>query len=95
MSSLEFIAPFDSAASEFRRVLRPGGVCVVVTPGASPVLDLGLRLLTGRSANTDYGDRRKQIVPLLRRELALDAQRHFPPGLFPVHLYRAFRFRKR
>ncbi len=95
MSSLEFIDPFDRAAREFRRVLKPGGVFVMVTPGDSPLLDLGLKLLTGRSADNDFGERRRRIIPTLMREFTVDARRSFPPVRpFPIHVYHAFRFRK-
>jgi hypothetical protein len=36
-------------------------------PGHSPVLDAGLKILTGNSASRDFGDRREQIVPTLHR----------------------------
>jgi SAM-dependent methyltransferase len=92
MSSLEFVRPFESAAREMKRVLRPGGMLMVITPGHSSVLDFGLRALTGRSAKEDFGDRRRHIVPTLKNEFAVDAHLRFPP--LGVHLYDAYRFRK-
>jgi len=66
-SSLEFVPNIDGACSEIRRVLRPGGYFIAVTPLESPLLDAGLHLMTGESARRDFGDRRRAVVPALRR----------------------------
>jgi ubiquinone/menaquinone biosynthesis C-methylase UbiE len=58
VSSLEFVPDAAAAAREVRRVLKPGGCLVLVTPGHSPLVDWGLRVLTGESAKQDYAGRR-------------------------------------
>jgi SAM-dependent methyltransferase len=93
VSALEFVPNADAACREVARVLAPAGRFVVVTPGHSKLVDLGLKLLTGASATADYGDRRQQLLPTLFE--------HFRPlrrSAFPslvgraVPLYRAFEF---
>lgn len=42
----------------------------MVTPGATPLWDLALRLSTGESPS-QYADRRQNLQPALRREFAL------------------------
>ncbi len=67
VSAFEFIPEPEAACQELKRVLVPGGSLVVVTPGQSRLLDLGLRLLTGNRAEDSFADRRTQVVPLLER----------------------------
>ena len=78
ISALEFIPDLDAACREVRRVLRPDGRFVVVTPGRSPVVDAGLKLLTGNSAKKDYGDRRAAVVPTLTRHFDVEKTTSFP-----------------
>ena len=92
ISSLEFVGDLSSACAEIRRVLKSNGSFVVVTPGKSPLVDAGLRVLTGNSATKDFGDRRENIIPTLLRFFTVDECRAFPPiGHKMVCLYRAFR----
>jgi ubiquinone/menaquinone biosynthesis C-methylase UbiE len=94
VSTLEFVPDLEAGCRETRRVLRPGGVFVVVTPGISPVADLGLRLLTGKSARTDFADRRQAVLPTLRRHFRVEARRTLPRfGRSLVHLYTALKLR--
>jgi len=65
VSALEFVNDLPLACREICRVLRPLGTLVVVTPGESKMLDLGLKLLTGASPRDDFGDRRGRIIPTL------------------------------
>lgn len=67
VSAFEFIPDPNAACMEFRRVLEPGGSLVVVTPGQSTLLDLGLRVLTGNRAEESFADRRAAVVPTLER----------------------------
>ena len=74
VSSLEFIPNLGRACREVRRILKPGGMFIVVTPGVSPVLDFGLWMLTGKNAKEDFEDRRDSVVPALLRSLAQAAR---------------------
>jgi ubiquinone/menaquinone biosynthesis C-methylase UbiE len=85
VSSFEFIADFDRACLEIGRVLGPRGVFFVVTPNDSPILDIGLKLLTGASARRDYGGRRKLVMPALTRHFRVDQLRSFPGRLLPMY----------
>jgi ubiquinone/menaquinone biosynthesis C-methylase UbiE len=88
VSSLEFINDLPAACREMLRVLKPGGLLVVITPGSSPLVDLGLKILTGKSAKTDFEDRRKAIIPTLLEHFAVQQRRAAPRfGSFLVHLY--------
>ena len=69
VSVLEFIDDLPLACREVKRVLSPGGIFVMVTPVHSPLLDLGLQLITGTSPRDDFRDRRPRILPCLLREL--------------------------
>ena len=94
ISALEFIPDLDAACKEVRRVLRPDGRFVVVTPGRSPVVDVGLRVLTGKSAKTDYGDRRAAVVPTLTKYFDVEKTASFPWLVSElVCLYTAFRLK--
>lgn len=63
VSSLEFVLDQEAASTEIHRVLIRGGRLIVVTPLRSPVADFGLRLLTGKSARQDFGNRRECLIP--------------------------------
>lgn len=79
ISAVEFIPDLPAACREMRRVLRPGGCVVVVTPGRSPLVDFGLKLFTGKSAKADYGERRGAVLPTLLDHFTLDCRLAFPP----------------
>ena len=78
VSVLEFVPDLAAACREVGRVLRPGGRFVVVTPGKSWVLDLGLRVMTGESAAKDFGDRRERILGTLADHFDVVRQHSFP-----------------
>jgi ubiquinone/menaquinone biosynthesis C-methylase UbiE len=91
-STLEFVDDVERACQEVRRVLRPSGCFVVVTPGRSPLADAGLTLLTGRSARAEFGARRDAVRPALRRSFQVQAALSFPSfGGVPLKLYDAMR----
>lgn len=77
-STLEFIEGLDAACAEVRRILKPGGSLIAVTPGRSPIVDFGLWALTGRSAKEDYGHRRQSVIPTLLKHFAVRKKREFP-----------------
>ena len=94
VSSLEFVEDIDLAAREMSRVLRRGGDLIMVTPGRSPLLDAGLKLLTGESAEQDCGGRRAALMPALLRYFRVDRTRSFPVAFGSKGLYTAVRLRK-
>jgi SAM-dependent methyltransferase len=94
ISSLEFAADARAAAAEIRRVLKPGGHLIIVTPGHSPLTDWGLKLLTGESAKADYSNRREQLLPALLEHFVIDAQRLAPAVLSKIIcLYKGLRLK--
>jgi ubiquinone/menaquinone biosynthesis C-methylase UbiE len=94
VSTFEFVTDARRAIRELARVSRPDGRIIVVTPGQSPLLDIALRVFTGESAEQDFGDRRKLVVPTLTGELRHERSAYFPLP-FPVPVYRALRLAKR
>ena len=92
VSSFEFIEQLDDACREIRRVLKPNGVFVVITPGHSPLVDFGLRVMTGESPRRDYGDRRNNVMAALRRHFRVEESRTLPPRApSSVCLYRGLK----
>jgi ubiquinone/menaquinone biosynthesis C-methylase UbiE len=78
VSSLEFVDDVDRAVSEMARVLRPGGVAVVITPGHSPIVDLGLRLLSGERAEDTFQGRRQRVIPVLLDNFHVERALRYP-----------------
>jgi ubiquinone/menaquinone biosynthesis C-methylase UbiE len=72
VSALEFVHDLEAVCREIKRVLKPGGHFVFVTPGTSPILDLGLKLLTGNDAKKDFGNRREIVLPVTRKHFAFE-----------------------
>ncbi len=70
ISALEYVADIERACAEIRRVLRPGGVFAVITPGANRLWDLALRASTGESPG-QYAGRRQRLQPVLRSRFRL------------------------
>lgn len=92
VSSLEFVDDLEAACREIKRVLRPGGVFIAVTPGSSPLVDFGLKVLTGKNARADFGERRQRILPTLLEHFAIQKRRTAPRfGTFLVHFYPGLR----
>jgi ubiquinone/menaquinone biosynthesis C-methylase UbiE len=92
VSSLEFTDSIGEAALELRRVLRHDGWLVLVTPGHSRLLDLGLRMLTGRSAKDDFRGRREAVIPSLLSCFSVAGKRTAPRlGSALLKLYTALR----
>ncbi|MGI8469384.1 MAG: class I SAM-dependent methyltransferase [Pyrinomonadaceae bacterium] len=90
VSALEFVANLDLVCEEVKRILKPAGSFFVVTPGASPLLDFGLKILTGKSAKKDFADRREIILPTLYKHFDVKKELAFPKyGSSFVKLYTA------
>ena len=89
VSSLEFIVDIEKAAMEIRRVMPLDGHLILVTPGHSPMVDFGLRMLTGESAEKDYGSRRQALLPALGAHFKEESCLTFPPHSGGQCLYQA------
>lgn len=89
VSCLEFVDDIDATCVELSRVLRTGGLALFITPGFSPLLDGGLRLLTGERAEDTFQGRRQDVLPALRRHFQPQSERRFP-RLPSAWLYTAF-----
>jgi ubiquinone/menaquinone biosynthesis C-methylase UbiE len=85
VSVLEFVNDLDAACGEIRRVLTDEGVLLVVTPGSSPLLDAGLKLLTGESANRDFGNRRQNLIPTLLRHFSVREEHRLGLPFLPIY----------
>lgn len=94
VSALEFVDDMRAVARELARVLTPEGLLFVITPGSSKIADLGLKLLTGRSALEDFGKRRSKVLPELLEHFQVERSLEFP-RLIPVTLYHALRLTPR
>ena len=96
VSALEFVSDLDAVCLEMRRTLAPGGSVLIVTPRQSPILDFGLKLLTGKSAKDDFGDRREKIIPTLKKYFEVEQNATFPKfKSSPIKLYTALELKPR
>ena len=92
VSALEYVEDIDDACNEIIRVLRPGGVLTIVTPGKSPILDLGLKLLGDEDAESNYGDRRENLIAALDRHFDIQKMKRWPwPGIPWFTVYKVLR----
>jgi SAM-dependent methyltransferase len=81
VSTLEFVPDVAEAVNELVRVTRHGGRLVIVTPGQSPLLDLGLRILTGERAEDTFEGRRGLVVPAIERSARVLEVHTLPVGV--------------
>jgi SAM-dependent methyltransferase len=95
VSALEFIDDLAQVCREVKRILAPGGIFAVVTPAHSPMVDLGVRVMTGASPRNDFGNRRQKILPCLYREFVVDRRADYPRFAHGVRLYTALRLSAR
>jgi len=92
VSALEYVDDINDACMEIIRVLRPGGSVALVTPGKSPILDAGLKLLGDEDADSNYGDRRENLIAALDSHFVRQESKNWPwPGLPWFTVYRALR----
>ncbi|MGQ9853496.1 MAG: class I SAM-dependent methyltransferase [Candidatus Oleimicrobiaceae bacterium] len=96
VSALEFVPDLARGCAEMHRVLKNSGRLIVITPGASPVVDFGFKILTGEDAKRDFGKSRQRIRAALEQHFLVERELRFPP-LCPraLCLYRALRLRPR
>jgi len=96
VSSLEFVPSVPAACREIARVLKSDGSLIVITPGHSPVVDFGLKVLTGESAKKDYGEKRESLMDVVEDHFEVAEKHVFPPVVgLGVCLYTALRLRPR
>jgi SAM-dependent methyltransferase len=81
VSTLEFVPDVAAAVGELVRVTRTGGRLVIVTPGQSALLDLGLRILTRERAEDTFQGRRSLVVPAVERLATILEVRTLPVGI--------------
>ncbi|MBB6091661.1 ubiquinone/menaquinone biosynthesis C-methylase UbiE [Povalibacter uvarum] len=87
VSAIEYVDDIDKACRELIRVMKPGGVIAIATPGVSPIWDLALKLSTGESPK-QYSDRRQRLLPALKRHFKVEDEVFVPPiGGKLVRLY--------
>ena len=79
VSALEFVHDISAACQEICRILKPEGFLIVVTPGRSKMLDFGLKILTGESAQHDFENRRELLLPTLMEYFTLTQSLIVPP----------------
>lgn len=88
VSAIEYVDDIESACHEIVRVLKKNGVLIVVTPGCSKFVDIGLKLLTGESANKNYKSRRMKLQPALMKYFSVERKIEAPPVIhYLVRLY--------
>jgi SAM-dependent methyltransferase len=80
VSTLEFVPDVSDAVRELVRVTKPGGRVVIVTPGQSALLDLGLRVLTGKRAEDSFKGRRGSVLPAVEHWARVVEVRALPSG---------------
>ncbi len=94
VSAMEYVSDIERSCVEIGRVLAPGGIFVFITPGQSRILDLAVWLLTGQSAEFQYGDRRQRLSDVVFRFFDVAQQRVYCPFSLPViKLYTAYDLR--
>ncbi len=94
VSAVEFIDNLEAASFEIKRVLKKDGSLFIVIPGYSKILDFGLKVLTGKSAQDDYGDKRQKIIPVLSKHFKIKKSIVFPIINFGIKLYTALQLTK-
>jgi len=90
ISAMEFFNDLENSCLEIKRVIKKVGCLFVITPGYSKFVDLGLKILTGKSADVDFEDRRQKVIPTLMKYFEVKEKLYFPKYSF-IKLYTALR----
>jgi ubiquinone/menaquinone biosynthesis C-methylase UbiE len=91
ISTLEFVENKKTACKEIRRVLKTDGLFIIITPGESWILDLGLKILTHETAKKDYGDKRQYVIPILKEYFDVFQSKIFPSVIgHLLSIYKAY-----
>lgn len=99
MSVLEHIHDLDSAAAEFYRVLRPGGVAVIGVPVENLMTDTMLRLsylsLPNAKLEDEHVSTHRDVLNAFTKKFSFEEGLNIP-RLLPeqLRMYRTVRFRK-
>jgi len=93
VSVLEFVDDIMATCKEIARVLHPRGRAYVTATGDSPILDLGLKIATGESADGDFAERRSDVEGAIRENFLIDRVVGFPRVRLGIQMYRAFDLR--
>jgi ubiquinone/menaquinone biosynthesis C-methylase UbiE len=99
MSVLEHLHDLESAAEEFYRVLRPGGIAIIGVPVANLLTEVMLRLsyltLDAR-LDDEHVSTHRDVVRTLKKKFSIDEMLRIPRFLpDAVGMYCTFRFCKR
>jgi SAM-dependent methyltransferase len=93
-SVLEFVDDIMATCQEIARVLHPKGRAYVTITGDSPILDLGLKIATGESADEDFAERRSHLEDAVRKNFLVDRVVGFPRvSMLGIRVYEAFDLR--
>jgi ubiquinone/menaquinone biosynthesis C-methylase UbiE len=99
MSVLEHIHDLDSAASEFFRVLRPGGVAIIGVPVENLMTDMMLNLsylsLPGAKLEDEHVSTHRDVFNAFSKKFRIEAGLNIPRMLpESFRMYSTARFRK-
>lgn len=99
MSVLEHIHDLDSAASEFLRVLRPGGVAIIGVPVENMMTDMMLNLsylsLPGARLEDEHVSTHNDVFNAFSKKFDFEEGLNIPRVLpESLRMYRTVRFRK-
>lgn len=99
MSVLEHLHDLQSAAQEFYRVLRPGGIAVIGVPVENLMTDAMLRLsylsLPGAHLDDEHVSTHRDVLGAFSAKFSIEEGLNIPRGLpESLRMYRTVRFRK-
>ncbi len=93
---MEYVHDINQACIEIDRILASGGEFIFITPGHSKILDLAVWMLTGKSAEDQYGNRRQRLMEFISRYFVASKKVTYRPLSIPViRIYTAFKLRSK